>query len=31
MEKAGLKVPLKKATEFIITGEFQLKLDESLA
>src|SRR6266850_8501641 len=28
VEKAGLKVPLKKTTEFIIPEEFQNKLDE---
>jgi uncharacterized protein YdeI (YjbR/CyaY-like superfamily) len=28
VEKAGLKVPLKKATEFKIAEEFQKKLDE---
>ncbi len=31
VEKAGLKVPLKKATEFSIPEEFQHKLDESQA
>src|SRR5437762_7318879 len=31
VEKAGLKVDLKKTTEFIIPEEFQNKLDESLA
>lgn len=31
VEKAGLKVPLKKAAEFIIPEEFQKKLDESPA
>jgi uncharacterized protein YdeI (YjbR/CyaY-like superfamily) len=28
VEKAGLKVPLKKATEFPIADEFQIKLEE---
>ena len=28
VEKAGLKVALKKPTEFTISGEFQNKLDE---
>lgn len=31
VEKAGMKVPLKKTTEFSIPDEFQDKLDESLA
>ena len=31
IEKAGLKVPLKKATEFSIPDEFQKKLDKSAA
>jgi len=31
IEKAGLKVPLKKATEFNIPEEFQKKLDKSAA
>jgi uncharacterized protein YdeI (YjbR/CyaY-like superfamily) len=29
VEKAGLKVPYKKATEFPIADEFQMKLDEN--
>jgi len=31
VEKAGLKVPLKKATEFNIAVEFQKELDKSAA
>jgi uncharacterized protein YdeI (YjbR/CyaY-like superfamily) len=31
IEVAGLKVPLKKATEFKIAEEFQIKLDKSAA
>ena len=31
VEKAGLKVPMKKATEFEIAEEFQTKLDKSSA
>lgn len=30
VEKAGLKVPLKKATEYPVTEEFQKQLDKSL-
>jgi uncharacterized protein YdeI (YjbR/CyaY-like superfamily) len=29
VEKAGLKVPFKKATEFAVADEFQVKLDEN--
>jgi uncharacterized protein YdeI (YjbR/CyaY-like superfamily) len=31
VEEAGLKVPLKKATEFAVPDEFQKKLDKSAA
>lgn len=31
VEKAGLKVPLKKTTEYAVTEEFQIKLDKNPA